>query len=216
MSNPSAQQPSAIFPELILECTAFTRTQLAHPRMPQVAFAGRSNVGKSSLINALAGRKKLAKVSAAPGKTRSINFYRVQGLEAYIVDLPGYGYARRSQSERDKWAELMHYYCGNTPGLRSLILLLDARLIPQKTDKELLAFAAGLSLPVTAVLTKGDKCGKKELAATVRAWEALIGNNALLVSSAHSKLGLEELGKRLLSLLAPMPGEHLNKSDVKF
>jgi GTP-binding protein len=189
------------FPGLELACTAFTRKQLLQPEQPQIAVAGRSNVGKSSLINALAGRRNLAKTSATPGKTRSINYYRLRGADSYVVDVPGYGYARSSQAEQEKWAELLRYYFKNTPGLRALLLLLDARLPPQKADKELLAYAAGLGLPVLAVLTKADKCAKRELAATLRAWEALIGKGDILVSSAKTRQGMEALGERILKTL---------------
>ena len=189
-------------PALLLEATAFTRGQLIHPEAPQVALAGRSNVGKSSLINALAGRKALAKVSATPGKTRSINYYRVDKTDAYLVDLPGYGYAQCSQEERNKWAELLRHYLKDTPGLRALALLLDSRLLPQKADKELLAFAASLSLPVLPVLTKADKCGKKELDSCRRAWEPFLEGHALVISSARNKRGLDDLWQALLRLLS--------------
>lgn len=198
---PTDREKASLFPALILEATAFTRKQLIHPELPQLALAGRSNVGKSSLINALAGRKALAKVSATPGKTRSINYYRLRDSECFLVDLPGYGYAKCSHAERDKWGELLQYYCANTPGLKALVLLLDARLTPQKADKELLAYAARLALPVLAVLTKADKCSKKELTATIRSWEALAGKGSLLATSARSRAGLSELGERILDIL---------------
>jgi len=189
------------FPGLILEATAFNRQQLVHAGAPQVALAGRSNVGKSSLINALAGRKALAKVSATPGKTRSINYYRLRDAEAFLVDLPGYGYAKCSHEERQKWGELLQFYFCNTPGLRSVAVLLDARLSPQKADKELMAYAAGLGLPTLAVFTKADKCGKKELAATLHAWEPLIGKESQVITSARSRTGLDALEQRLTRLL---------------
>lgn len=193
--------PGPVFPGLQLEATAFTRGQLLYPGHAQAALAGRSNVGKSSLINALAGRKALAKVSATPGKTRSINYYRLQGTEAFLVDLPGYGYAKCSHEERKKWGELLQYYFQHTPGLKTLVLLLDARLSPQKADKELMAYAMGLGIPLLAVLTKADKCGKKELAATLRAWEALAGKSALMVTSSRSRAGVAELGQRIAAVL---------------
>ncbi len=200
-----ASEPLArpdVHPALILEATSFTLGQLIHPEAPQVALAGRSNVGKSSLINALANRKSLAKVSATPGKTRSVNYYRVDKTDAFLVDLPGYGYAQCSQAERNKWAELLQHYLKETPGLRSLFLLLDSRLPPQKLDRELLAFAESLSLPVLLVLTKADKCNKKELDACTRAWEALAGHEKILITSASQrKRGLDDLWRELLGLL---------------
>ena len=188
-------------PALLLEATAFTHGQLVHPQAPQIALAGRSNVGKSSLINALAGRKTLAKVSATPGKTRSVNYYRVDNTDAYLVDLPGYGYAQCSQTERNKWAELLRHYLANTPGLRALTLLLDSRLLPQKVDIGMLTFAASFSLPILPVLTKADKCGKKDLNACRRAWEPLLKCHVLLTTSARSRDGLDDLWQSILRLL---------------
>lgn len=198
------EQPvAAPFTGLTLEATAFTKTQLLEPYTPQVALAGRSNVGKSSLVNALAGRKKLAKVSATPGKTRSINYYRVNGMQGFIVDLPGYGYARCSKEERRKWADLMEFYFRHTPGLKALALLLDSRLPPQKTDRELAAFAEALALPLVPILTKADKVSKKELQTCVRAWEPLVGESSLVPTSARTGKGLDALGMVLVSLLTP-------------
>jgi len=191
-----------VFPSLVLETTAFNKAQLIHPDAPQVALAGRSNVGKSSLVNALAGRKALAKVSATPGKTRSINYYHIGKSGAYIVDLPGYGYARCSQEERNAWARLMTCYLSNTQGLRGLILLLDARLPPQKADLELLAFAGSYTLTLLPVLTKADKCNKKELAACMHAWGAHLDRTALLSTSAKDKTGMEKLWEAVLRMLS--------------
>ena len=186
---------------LELEHTIYLTGQLREFDLPQIALAGRSNVGKSSLVNALAGRKALAKVSATPGKTRSVNYYRLDKADAYLVDLPGYGYAQCSQAERNKWAELLRHYLENTPGLRALVLLLDARLSPQKLDKELLTFAASCRLPVLPVLTKADKCAKKELDACRRAWEPFLERTAIITTSAKSKNGVDELWQALLQLL---------------
>ncbi|MDR0826515.1 MAG: ribosome biogenesis GTP-binding protein YihA/YsxC [Desulfovibrio sp.] len=187
---------------LSLAATAFTREQLIHAHAPQAAFAGRSNVGKSSLLNALAGTKKLARVSSDPGKTRSINYYRIVSAEAFVIDLPGYGYAKCSKEERQRWADLLDYYLRHSPGLKALMLLSDARLPPQKSDLDLLAFAAALALPALPVLTKTDKCNKKELQATFDAWTALTGH-APLATSAEKCLGLDELWSILLDLLMP-------------
>ena len=206
VSSGEARQPAGearpnAQPVLELEATAFTRGQFIHPEAPQIALAGRSNVGKSSLVNALASRKALAKVSATPGKTRSINYYRVDRMPGYLVDLPGYGYARCSQAERNKWAELMRHYFASTPGLRALFLLLDSRLTPQKADKELLAFALSRPLRVVPVLTKADKCAKKEIDACKRAWEPLLGGTAVLATSARKRTGIAEIRQVLLEIL---------------
>ena len=125
-------------PTLTLEATTFNKPQLQEQlsvleqrQEAQIALAGRSNVGKSSLVNALARRKQLAKISATPGKTRSINFYRVAPDGFSLVDLPGYGYAKCSQEERKSWAKLIEYYLTNTPTLKALALLLDCRIPPR-------------------------------------------------------------------------------------
>ncbi|MDR3175608.1 MAG: ribosome biogenesis GTP-binding protein YihA/YsxC [Desulfovibrio sp.] len=189
---------------LTLAATVFSKVQLLHAHAPQAALAGRSNVGKSSLLNALAGAKKLARVSSAPGKTRSLNFYRIGGSDAFIVDLPGYGYAERANMERRNWAELMEHYLRFSPGLKTLVLLLDARLPPQKSDLALLAFASSLALPILPVLAKADKCSKKELAACLSAWLPLAGGTPL-VTSAEKGLGLAELKASLQEILFPQP-----------
>lgn len=197
----AARGRDGIFPSLELEATAFTKPQLIRPLSPQLALAGRSNVGKSSLINALAGKRNLAKVSATPGKTRSVNYYRIGNTPSCLVDLPGYGYARCGRDEREKWAALTEHYLRNTPGLRGLILLLDARLPPQKPDAELLAFAVSLGLPVLPVLTKTDKCSKRELAASTRAWRALLDGEPIGTSS-RTRDGIASLWTAILEYTA--------------
>ena len=192
---------------LSLEATSFAKSQLIAPEAPQIAFAGRSNVGKSSLINALAGRKALAKVSATPGKTRSINYYRIGQSDSFLVDLPGYGYAQCSKEERNKWAALLEYYFRQTPGLAALALLLDARLAPQRADTEMLAFALSLGVPVIPVLTKADKCAKKELDACLRAWGALLDRDGIVVTSAEKKKGMDELWRRMAEAVGLDAGE---------
>ena len=190
-------------PPLTLEATAFTLEQCIFPDAPQVALAGRSNVGKSSLINALAGRKQLAKTSATPGKTRSINYYRIGQEDVFLVDLPGYGYARCSMEERNKWARLLEIYFTKTPGLKAQALLLDARLAPQKSDMEMAAFALSLKLPLVPVLTKTDKCSKRELQECMRAWGAYVDASTLISTSAQGKTGLAELWGTIEGYLKP-------------
>ncbi|MDR2825401.1 MAG: ribosome biogenesis GTP-binding protein YihA/YsxC, partial [Deltaproteobacteria bacterium] len=160
-----------------------------YPDLPQIAFAGRSNVGKSSLINALGGRKGLAKVSATPGKTASINFYLAQNQNPafknfYLVDLPGYGYAKRSKAERAKWADLINAYLQNSHRLLALCVLLDCRLEPQDADLELLAFARSLKLKLLPLLTKADKCGANEQAGRQNQWKKLLAGQSPLLTSA--------------------------------
>lgn len=183
--------------ELILTTTAYVTDQLPKLDLPQVALAGRSNVGKSSLINALAGREKLAKVSATPGKTRSVNFYLVKPWDFYIVDLPGYGYARASHAEREKWARTLEAYISGSAELKSLVLLLDCRVKPQKIDIDLARFALAQNLPLTPVLTKVDKCDARERAIREKEWREILGVVPLGVS-ARKRSGIDKLWRRLI------------------
>lgn len=184
---------------LALENTVFTTQQLPQVSLPQIAMAGRSNVGKSSLINALAGRKKLAKVSATPGKTRSVNFYLVKPYDFYLVDLPGYGYARASHEERRKWATVLEKYLTESPMLKGLALLLDSRLPPQTIDLELANFAMGHNLPLLPILTKVDKCTQAERTKRQQEWTEILGKRPLPVSSSRHT-GLDKVWRALIQM----------------
>ncbi|MFW5487490.1 MAG: ribosome biogenesis GTP-binding protein YihA/YsxC [Desulfovibrio sp.] len=172
---------------LTLTETIYTLEQLqAVPAdVPQIAVAGRSNVGKSSLINCLAGRKKLAKISSTPGKTRSVNLYQAAPGDYYIVDLPGYGYARCSKAERNKWAELIGRYLAETPGLRAVAVLMDSRLNPQELDLEMVSYVHQSGLDIIAILTKADKCKQKDLAKRQAQWADFLrtGGKPMVFSS---------------------------------
>ena len=183
--------------QLILETTAYTLDQIAALAEPQIALAGRSNVGKSSLVNALAGRKSLAKVSATPGKTRSLNFYRVEPQPFYVVDLPGYGYARCSKQEREKWGQLMQRYLISCTQLKALALLLDCRLTPQKLDMQLAEFARAHHITILPVLTKADKCTQKERSERQTQWRQLLGGVNPVITSAQSRMGMDNLWREL-------------------
>ena len=184
-------------PTLTLESTVYTLQQLLDVPEAQVALAGRSNVGKSSLINALAVRKKLAKVSATPGKTRSINFYRVQPHNFFLVDLPGYGYARASHSERRSWATLLEKYLSTCKNLCALALLLDSRLPPQKLDLELAGFARSCGLPLLPILTKADKCTQVERSKRQQEWSRLLNGIMPLPVSSKDMRGVDALWSEL-------------------
>ena len=180
-------------PRLILEHTVYVLAQLPTTQLPHIAFAGRSNVGKSSLINALAGQKDLAKVSATPGKTRSLNFYRSSDETLYLVDLPGYGYARCSKAEQAAFGRLIEGYLAKNAALRALVLLLDCRLEPQKLDMELVCFAGQQSIPLMPVLTKADKCSLRERSQRQKDWAVLLDGRAPLLCSAAKGFGVAEL-----------------------
>ena len=199
MNETSAEKTKRPEPTLELLATLYTLDQLraAVHDMPQIALAGRSNVGKSSLINALARRKKLAKVSSEPGKTRSVNLFEVKPDGFCLTDLPGYGYARRGHEERRSWAQLIQKYLEDTPTLRALALLIDCRIPTQESDRMMAEFARSRGLPVIAVLTKADKCTLKERAAQQKTWQAILGGPKPIAVSSVSKLGLPELWERL-------------------
>lgn len=182
---------------LELQKTAYNIQQIPDLLLPQVAMAGRSNVGKSSLINALAGRKNLAKVSSNPGKTRSVNFYLVNPYNFYLVDLPGYGYARASHEERRAWAKTLETYLAESKELRSLAILLDCRLTPQKIDLELAEYAERINLPLIPILTKIDKCSQKERGMRQSEWQEILNIKPLLVSSSK-RSGLDKVWRAII------------------
>ncbi|MDX1623929.1 MAG: ribosome biogenesis GTP-binding protein YihA/YsxC [Gemmatimonadota bacterium] len=126
--------------------------------LPEIAFVGRSNVGKSSLLNTLFRRKRLAGTSKTPGKTRSLDYYDVGG--GYFVDLPGYGYAAVPDSVRERWGPMMERYLGDNPRLAGVVSLVDGRHDPTRLDRRMVAWLAGEGLPTLVVLTKADKVGR--------------------------------------------------------
>ena len=130
--------------------------QFPQDNLPQIAFSGRSNVGKSSLINTLLGRKSLARVSGQPGKTITANFYNID-RRYYLVDLPGYGFAKRPDAEREKWSTLMGAYFDNNPNLRLVVQLIDLKVGPTKDDDQMLSWLYETRTPYIIAATKADK-----------------------------------------------------------
>ena len=200
-----AQRVSPPF-TLTLEATVFNSAQLrAELRSlagaAQIALAGRSNVGKSSLINALGQRRQLAKTSATPGKTRSINVYRVAPQGFVLCDLPGYGYARCGREEQRRWAKLIEEYLRHG-GVNGLALLLDCRIPPQQSDRDRADFARAEGLPLLPLLTKADKCSQAERNRRQQEWKQLLDGLSPLAVSARNGLGLEEARRRLCALAA--------------
>lgn len=195
------------FPQLVLEQTLYTLNQLkaAAPESAHIALAGRSNVGKSSLINALAKRKQLAKVSSTPGKTRSVNLYRVEPQGFYLTDLPGYGYAKRSKSERELWANLIEKYLVECENLAAVAVLLDCRLEPQEADIMMVKFALAHNIPIIPILTKADKCTQKERSDRISKWTVLIPRGEPLAVSSHTGMGLEKVWKKLIQTALRSP-----------
>ena len=167
------------------------------PTMPEYAFIGRSNVGKSSLINMLTNNKKLAKTSGRPGKTQLINHFEINE-SWYLVDLPGYGYAKTSKMNRFKWTKFIEEYLKNRENLMNTFVLIDSRLEPQKIDQEFMNWLGYNQIPFSMVFTKTDKLSssalqknmakyKKEM---LKTWEEL---PPVFITSSESKLGRENV-----------------------
>lgn len=142
-------------------CASYGKfSQIPPPERIEIAFAGRSNVGKSTLINKLFNRKSLARVSSVPGKTATINFYGMENI--YFVDLPGYGYAKVSKSEKERWSGLIEGYLNSDRDLRLVFLLVDMRHAPSSDDLDMINYLIDTELPFVIVLTKADKLKKTE------------------------------------------------------
>jgi GTP-binding protein len=175
--------------------------------LPEIAFAGRSNVGKSSLLNALTGRTSLARVSHTPGRTRQLNFFSLAG-RLMLVDMPGYGYAEAAKSEIAAWTDLIKLYLRGRAGLRRACLLIDARHGIKPTDRPLMDMLDEAAVSFQIVLTKADKVRGGALEALLAAVAAeLAGHVAahpvIHVTSAHESLGIAELRGALAALAAP-------------
>lgn len=178
-------------------------SQLPASDRPEFVFSGRSNVGKSSLINKLCSRKKLARVSATPGKTATINFYCVD--TAYFVDLPGYGYAKVSDAERARWDELINSYFEAERSVSLLVQLLDCRHAPSADDIQMLEYLRYHNIPFAVALTKADKLKKSEQAAQLETFAGLCGRygcRRVFLTSAEKGQGIEELRAYLDACLA--------------
>ncbi|MBE6763095.1 MAG: YihA family ribosome biogenesis GTP-binding protein [Ruminococcaceae bacterium] len=163
----------------VFEAAAGLSSQLPESTMPEIAISGHSNVGKSSLINRILGRKALARTSATPGKTATINFYKLDTLR--LVDLPGYGYAKVSQAEKKRWSDLIGEYFAGDRDMRLVIQLIDMRHKPTKDDYMMLDYLVDNELPFLVVFTKADKLKKgerlrreQELAAELADYEGML------------------------------------------
>lgn len=156
-----------------LTATAGTAEQLPAPTRPEIAFVGRSNVGKSSLLNKLFGRKNLVKVSSKPGKTSTINFFAVDKVD--FVDLPGYGFARVSGHEQERWSKLMDGYFEQERNLRLVVALIDIRHDASPLDDQMLAYLSDLGIPFALAFTKADKLSRSKATNNVRALRQQFG-----------------------------------------
>ena len=186
-----------------LETVAVKKNQYPEDTMAEIAFAGRSNVGKSSLLNLLTNRKSLARVSGNPGKTRTINFYRIN--DAFrIVDLPGYGYAKVSKSVTENWGAMMEEYFENRQGLKKVVQLVDIRHAPSAQDQQMYEYLRHYGMDGIVVATKADKVSRNELQKcmkTIRQTLKLGPEDLVIPVSTLKKSGCEELLTEIEKLL---------------
>ena len=188
---------------------ASTPETMPPPSLPEVAFAGRSNVGKSSLLNALTGRNALARVSNTPGRTRQLNFFDL-GHRLMLVDLPGYGYAEAPKHEVQRWTELTRLYLRGRPDLRRALLLIDARHGIKPTDEPLMTMLDEAAVSFQIVLTKADKLAATALAERLAEIAAALARHtaahpAIHVTSAQEGTGIAALRAALAALAGPAP-----------
>lgn len=177
-----------------LETVIGVTSQIPENQKMEIAFAGKSNVGKSSLINALMNRKSLARTSAQPGKTQTINFYNVND-ELYFVDLPGYGYAKVSQSEKEKWGKMIEKYLHNSKVLQAVFLLIDIRHEPSANDKQMYDWIMSNGFHPIIIATKLDKIKRSQIAKQVKLIKQGLGvdsDTIVIPFSSETKQGREE------------------------
>ena len=178
-----------------LEAVAVRANQYPEMGVPEIAFAGRSNVGKSSLLNLITGRKSLARVSGSPGKTRTINFYLCND-EFRIVDLPGYGYAKVSRAESEKWGKMMESYLENRENLLKVVQLVDIRHKPSAQDVQMYDYLKYFGLDGIVVATKADKVSRNEMTKCIKEIRNTLGmekDDIVIPCSALKRTGHEEL-----------------------
>lgn len=174
--------------------------QLTNKTIPEIAFAGRSNVGKSSLINCLLNRKKMAKISSTPGKTRLLNYF-ILNEKLYFVDLPGYGFARVPPSERKKWRQLIEGYMTTSNMLKVTLILTDLRHPLSKLDVEMITWVSHMDLPHLVIGTKADKLSRNQLhiqlAKNKRQLKEIGSDAELMPFSSVTKVGRKELWQKM-------------------
>lgn len=186
---------SMIIRSLELETVCGITSKLPENMLPEIAFAGKSNVGKSSLINGLMNRKSFARISATPGKTQTINFYNIN-KELYLVDLPGYGYAKVSEKEKQKWGKMIERYLHSSKQLRAVFLLIDIRHDPSANDKQMYDWILSQGYHPIIIATKLDKLKRSQVAKHVKAVRQGLGlepDAVLIPFSAVTKQGRDEI-----------------------
>ena len=184
----------------LLSASSFEKT--IDFKLPEVVLVGRSNVGKSSIINMLANNSKLAKVSSVQGKTRLVNYFNFND-EFILVDLPGYGFASTSKQERDNWKKMIDGYFASSKQLSSVVLLVDIRHKPTEQDIQMLEFLAYYNIPVTVVATKYDKIKKSELKQKLNTIAVTfnMGTDNIFVTSSETGFGKDKLVERIYQFI---------------
>lgn len=199
---------------LELETVCGVTSKLPENTLPEIAFAGKSNVGKSSLINGLMNRKSFARISATPGKTQTINFYNIN-KELYLVDLPGYGYAKVLEKEKQKWGKMIERYLHSSKQLKAVFLLIDIRHDPSANDKQMYDWILSQGYHPIIIATKLDKLKRSQIAKHVKAVRQGLGLGAdtvLIPYSAVTKQGRDEiweLAEELCGLREDLEGEEV-------
>ena len=184
-----------VIKEVTLETVCGITSTLPENDKPEIAFAGKSNVGKSSLINALMNRKSLARISATPGKTQTINFYNIN-REIYLVDLPGYGYAKVSEKEKEAWGKMIERYLHKSTMLKAVFLLIDIRHDPSKNDKMMYDWILHQGYEPVIIATKLDQLEKSQVAKQLKAIRTglgLVSGTTVIPFSAKTKQGRDEI-----------------------
>ena len=192
-----------------LETVCGITSKLPKNRLPEIAFAGKSNVGKSSLINGLMNRKALARTSAQPGKTQTINFYNIN-QELYFVDLPGYGYAKVSREEKEKWGKMVEKYLRQSNVLRAVFLLIDIRHDPSANDKLMYDWICANGFQPIVIATKAEKINRSQLQKQVKAVRQGLGvdkETAVIPFSAQTRQGRDEIYEMIDRILEQSEGE---------
>ena len=193
-----------------LETVCGITSKLPENQFPEIAFAGKSNVGKSSLINALMNRKSYARISATPGKTQTINFYNIND-EMYLVDLPGYGYAKVSESEKEKWGKLIERYLHGSSQLKAVFLLIDIRHEPSGNDKMMYDWVVAQGYQPIIIATKLDKIKRSQVEKHLKILRQglnLIPGTKIIPFSSMTKQGRDEVWELV-------ENEYLEKNEVK-
>ena len=192
-----------------LETVIGVTSKIPENKMMEIAFAGKSNVGKSSLINALMNRKSLARTSAQPGKTQTINFYNVNN-ELYFVDLPGYGYAKVSREEKEKWGKMIEKYLHQSKVLKAVFLLIDIRHDPSANDKQMYDWILSNGFHPIVIATKADKINRSQLQKQIKAVRqglAVDQDTIVIPFSAQTKQGRDEIYELIDKMMEQMKGE---------